>query len=100
RRRAGPGRSRHFPSCFHQDVASGGKVTLPFARSERRGAMTTRLQDRTGHPDITKGVQEIFKAIHGGGVSAQTLELVHLRASQINGCSPCADAATSSKAGV
>jgi AhpD family alkylhydroperoxidase len=62
--------------------------------------MTSRIQDRSGQPDITSGVQQIFKAIHGGGVSAQTLELVHLRASQINGCSPCADAATTSKAGV
>ena len=62
--------------------------------------MTARIQNSSGHPDITKGVQDIFKAIHGGGVSAQTLELVHLRASQINGCSPCADSATASKAGV
>jgi AhpD family alkylhydroperoxidase len=40
-------------------------------------------------PDATKGVQNIFKAVHQGGVSATTLELVHLRASQINGCGPC-----------
>lgn len=62
--------------------------------------MTSRIQDRSGQPDITNGVQQIFKAVHSGGVSAQTLELVHLRASQINGCSPCADSATTSKAGV
>ena len=29
----------------------------------------------------------------GAGVPATTLELVHLRASQINGCSPCVDPA-------
>ncbi|GAB2644261.1 carboxymuconolactone decarboxylase family protein [Kribbella swartbergensis] len=40
-------------------------------------------------PDATKGVQNIFKAVHKGGVSQTILELVHLRASQINGCGPC-----------
>jgi AhpD family alkylhydroperoxidase len=40
-------------------------------------------------PDATKGIQNIFKAVHQGGAPAKTLELVHLRASQINGCAPC-----------
>jgi len=47
-------------------------------------------------PDATKGVQSIFKAMHSGGASATTLELVHLRASQINGCSACVSAGTAS----
>ena len=62
--------------------------------------MTARIRNSSDQPDITHGVQQIFKAIHSGGVSAQTLELVHLRASQINGCSACADSANTSKAGV
>jgi AhpD family alkylhydroperoxidase len=33
----------------------------------------------------------LFKAVHAGGVPEETLELVHLRASQINGCGPCVD---------
>ncbi|MEV4012173.1 carboxymuconolactone decarboxylase family protein [Nonomuraea angiospora] len=47
-------------------------------------------------------IQEIFKAVHSGGVEGQTLELVHLRVSQINGCSACVDGGvkTSRKAGV
>jgi AhpD family alkylhydroperoxidase len=47
-------------------------------------------------------IQEIFKAVHSGGVSEETLELVHLRVSQINGCSACVDAGakTARKAGV
>ncbi|MBB5119703.1 alkylhydroperoxidase [Streptomyces eurocidicus] len=40
-------------------------------------------------PDVTKGVQTLFKAIHQGGAPQQILELVHLRASQINGCAVC-----------
>jgi AhpD family alkylhydroperoxidase len=35
------------------------------------------------------GVQQILKSIYAGGVPRETLELVHMRASQINGCSAC-----------
>ena len=35
-------------------------------------------------------------ATEKGGVPATTLELAHLRASQINGCSPCVDAGAKS----
>lgn len=49
--------------------------------------MTARIQNAT-QPDVRTGVQH--------------LELVHLRASQINGCSACVDAGvvSSAKAGV
>ncbi|MDY0814419.1 carboxymuconolactone decarboxylase family protein [Kitasatospora purpeofusca] len=40
-------------------------------------------------PDAMKGIQSIYKAMHQGGVPPRILELVHLRASQINGCSAC-----------
>ncbi|MER8012355.1 carboxymuconolactone decarboxylase family protein [Streptomyces sp. NPDC094149] len=40
-------------------------------------------------PDAMKGIQTIFQAMYQGGVAPQILELVHLRASQINGCSAC-----------
>jgi AhpD family alkylhydroperoxidase len=43
-------------------------------------------------PDATTGVQYIFKAIYSGGAPANLLELVHMRASQINGCAACVDA--------
>ncbi|MGW0883947.1 carboxymuconolactone decarboxylase family protein [Streptomyces sp. NPDC002671] len=39
--------------------------------------------------DVITGIQHLDKAIHGSGVDPLVLELVHLRASQINGCSPC-----------
>jgi AhpD family alkylhydroperoxidase len=54
--------------------------------------MTARIQNTTPNPDLTTGVQHIFKAIYAAGVPQQTIELVHLRSSQINGCSYCVDA--------
>jgi AhpD family alkylhydroperoxidase len=38
---------------------------------------------------VITAIQQLNKAIHAGGVDPLVLELVHLRASQINGCSPC-----------
>ncbi|HEX6543669.1 MAG TPA: carboxymuconolactone decarboxylase family protein [Ktedonobacterales bacterium] len=42
-------------------------------------------------PDAMTGIQALLKATHKGGVPRAVLELVHLRASQINGCSYCVD---------
>jgi AhpD family alkylhydroperoxidase len=42
-------------------------------------------------PDALDGIQALLKASKKGGVPPKTLELVHLRASQINGCSFCVD---------
>src|SRR5690349_2632027 len=52
-------------------------------------------------PDSLKAIQDLIKAAHGGGVPGTTMELVHLRASQINGCSACvvSGAETAAKAG-
>ena len=60
--------------------------------------MTARIQNTTPQPDIMTGVQHLIKAAYAGGVPRQTLELVHLRASQINGCSACVDAGATSAA--
>ncbi|MEU1178771.1 carboxymuconolactone decarboxylase family protein [Streptomyces sp. NPDC005820] len=43
----------------------------------------------TANPDVITAIQHLYKAIHAGGVDRRLLSLVHLRASQINGCSPC-----------
>jgi AhpD family alkylhydroperoxidase len=48
-----------------------------------------RLSNAAGSTDALAGVQQILKAVYAGGVPAQTLELVHMRASQINGCNAC-----------
>jgi AhpD family alkylhydroperoxidase len=42
-------------------------------------------------PDLQKAINLLYKTAHSAGVPNATLELVHLRASQINGCSPCVD---------
>jgi AhpD family alkylhydroperoxidase len=41
-------------------------------------------------PDALQALRALGKAIEGGGVPPKTLELVNLRASQINGCGVCA----------
>ena len=42
-------------------------------------------------PEAMTALQALGAATHSGAVSPKTLELVHLRASQINGCSVCVD---------
>ncbi|GAA3248719.1 carboxymuconolactone decarboxylase family protein [Nonomuraea helvata] len=42
--------------------------------------------------DSLKGIQTIYKAIYQGGAPQELLEIVALRASQINGCSACVHA--------
>jgi AhpD family alkylhydroperoxidase len=42
-------------------------------------------------PDALPAILALSKVIEAGGVSKQTLNLVYLRASQINGCSYCVD---------
>jgi AhpD family alkylhydroperoxidase len=42
-------------------------------------------------PGAMETLQNLAKASEQGGVSKKTLDLVHLRASQINGCSVCVD---------
>jgi AhpD family alkylhydroperoxidase len=52
--------------------------------------MTARLNNPANLlPDALKGIQSIIAAAYGAGVPRSTMELAHLRASQINGCSPC-----------
>jgi len=52
--------------------------------------MTARMNNpATVLPDSMQGIQSIIKAAHQAGVPPTTMELAHLRASQINGCSPC-----------
>ena len=42
-------------------------------------------------PGIGQAIQTILGAVRGAGVPEATLELVHLRISQINGCGFCVD---------
>jgi AhpD family alkylhydroperoxidase len=42
-------------------------------------------------PEAMQALQALGASVAKGGVPPRTLELVHLRASQINGCSVCVD---------
>ncbi|MBV8733736.1 MAG: carboxymuconolactone decarboxylase family protein [Acidobacteriaceae bacterium] len=55
------------------------------------------MQPRMKNPamimsEIMKPIQTLLAVAHKGGVPPRTLELVHLRVSQVNGCSFCVDA--------
>ncbi len=65
------------------------------------------MQSRMQNPamvltDAMGPIQQVLKAVQTGGVDGEILELVHLRVSQINGCSACVDGGTKTarKAGV
>ena len=56
---------------------------------------TTTMQARMNHPAFAvpgafEALQALSKAINETGISPKTLELIALRASQINGCGVCA----------
>lgn len=40
-------------------------------------------------PEAMEGIQKLILAVHKGCLPASVLELTHMRASQINGCSTC-----------
>ncbi|MGW8066645.1 carboxymuconolactone decarboxylase family protein [Streptomyces ziwulingensis] len=55
--------------------------------------MEARMTNPAGVlPGATQAIGALLKATRQGGVPHLTLELVHLRVSQINGCSACVDA--------
>ncbi len=66
-------------------------------------SMTARIKNpATLFPESMAGIQSIIKAAHNAGVPRPAMELAHLRASQINGCSPCvySGAMSAKKSGV
>ena len=54
--------------------------------------MEARIRNiATIYPEAAKALQALGATAEKGGVPTKTLGLVHLRASQINGCSVCVD---------
>jgi AhpD family alkylhydroperoxidase len=52
--------------------------------------MTARMPNAaTLIPEANEGIQTVMKGLYKAGAPRETLELVHLRTSQINGCSFC-----------
>ena len=63
--------------------------------------MEARMQNPAAVlPGAWAGIGELNKAVKAGGLPEDTVELVHLRVSQLNGCSACVAAATKSKQSV
>src|SRR5688500_13841266 len=65
---------------------------------DRRGrkARRTHMKARIKNPAFTlpgamDALAALSKSVEHGGLPRQTIELVHLRASQINGCAVCVD---------
>ena len=53
--------------------------------------MPARLDYKKASPDATKAMMDLHAYVHRCGLEHQLLELVKLRASQINGCAHCMD---------
>jgi AhpD family alkylhydroperoxidase len=57
--------------------------------------MTARMPNPASVvPGAMRAIQSLISATQAGGVSSSTLNLTHLRASQINGCHVCVDSGT------
>lgn len=52
-------------------------------------AVSPRIPDCKPNPDSMAGVQQSVKEIYACDVPRKTLKLVHMRASQVNGCNGC-----------
>jgi AhpD family alkylhydroperoxidase len=59
--------------------------------SQEESAMKARLDLKKASPDGAKAMGELHTFVHRCGLERGLLELVKLRASQINGCAHCID---------
>jgi AhpD family alkylhydroperoxidase len=53
--------------------------------------MKARIDFRKVSPEASKAMNELHSFVHKCGLERRLLELVKLRASQINGCAHCID---------
>ena len=59
--------------------------------NSRQVAMKARMDFRKASPEGNKAISELHAFVHKCGLERRLLELVKLRASQINGCAHCID---------
>ena len=59
------------------------------AAAEPPVVIEPRLGNPASLPDAVTGIQKLLVAVNKGGLPASIIELTHMRASQINGCSAC-----------
>jgi AhpD family alkylhydroperoxidase len=80
--------SSHFLAAFRH----GSDEQDPVYVTRRLKMIQARMKNPVMIlPDAMQAVQALAKSAEKGGVPQGTLDLVHLRASQINGCSVCVD---------
>jgi AhpD family alkylhydroperoxidase len=73
-------------------IGPGVRDSDPILTFEWRLKMQARMKNPALMvPEAMTALQALGAATHQGALSPKTLELVHLRASQINGCSVCVD---------
>jgi AhpD family alkylhydroperoxidase len=53
--------------------------------------METRLDPKTAAPEVYRAMLRLESAVRATGLEANLLDLIRLRASQINGCAYCID---------
>jgi AhpD family alkylhydroperoxidase len=74
------------------EIRHSREIKLPILEKERVILMQARMKNPAMIiPGAMEALQALAKATEQGGVPKKTLDLVHLRASQINGCSVCVD---------
>jgi AhpD family alkylhydroperoxidase len=84
--------ARHLIEDGKWFPASRTKITLKRKSKNDMKTIQPRLSNpATLIPDALEPVKALFGASFKGGVPPKTLALVHLRASQINGCGSCVD---------
>jgi AhpD family alkylhydroperoxidase len=64
-------------------------VTVNDYHSGEEVIMSARLQYGKVAPDVMRGMRELQEVVNQSGLDAGLLELVKIRASQINGCAYC-----------
>src|SRR5262245_14896867 len=80
-------------SCTHRGCMNPGVHPPFYQHQQRRQEMQARMKNPAMIlPGAMRPIQEVIKAAQSGGVEEELLELIHLRVSQINGCSFCVDA--------
>jgi AhpD family alkylhydroperoxidase len=91
-----------FPGRSRSRAAASTDQTFATWKDISMETLTARMPNPAVIiPEAMKPIQALFGSISGGGVPRATLDLVHLRVSQVNGCSPCVDGGwrTARKAG-
>src|SRR5262249_22518690 len=81
-----------FPGPTRDDMAAHH----PSSSTERTGTMTQRLDYNQIAPNRGKALGSVYGYIAQSGLSAELMELVYLRISQINNCAFCLDMHTRS----